>query len=443
MKNPKRKKILAIKLIAVTLALVTAICISIFSNTQDVNQRSIVTMIGIDASSCGGVVVSTHMLVATPGIMENEFREDMSIVTGRNIFDALGRFNVAKGRKVEFSQTGLVVFGKDIQERGILEICKALLSSNIVSGGVLVLATDGDACDFLRDAAALGEVTSENIARFLTRFQNTLEMPMAVLLSYLDAELSESGASFIPIVTFKSADENCHTTSEKYELRDVDEDSQDENYPDVRDDNDENVENDNHSADDSNENDESADDDDSPIDINSVNTAIVLKQGKHVGYLNAQETLGLNLLSKDSRRGRLSIDGFNVADKEFGAVFAHVRSKNVRARTSFVDDKPHITYTLNIRLDIASVHEFNILLDSNECAGATVYQALEAAFSQKIKNDITATLNACTRLNADFINLKSLLYRTSNADMHRYMADCNNNFWNDLVAVIDVNVKAR
>ena len=432
-RQKSRKKVLVIKLIAVALAIITAVSISVFSNTIEVNQRSIVTMMGIDKTEDGDIVVSAHMLVSTPGIMENEFRQDLSTVSGRNIFEALSKFNVAKARKVEFSQCGLVVFGSSIADNGILNIAKALLASNTLSGGVLVLATEGDACDFLQEAAELGEMTTEHIARFLTRFQNTLEMPMAVLLSYLNGELSESGASFMPIVRFKASDENCHEVEEES-------DGEKEENGDNSDDSDDG---------DEEETAEEAQEEEPPpleeaqTDISSVNTAAVFKSGKKVGILTAQETLGLTLIKNESRRGRLMIDGFSVGEQNFGSVLSEVRSKSVRKNTKFVDGKPKIIFNLRVNLDVQSVHEFAYLIDYGTNSQADIYASIQDAYATKIKDDITAALTASKNLDADFINLKARFSRTQNREMQIYTADENNNFLADLEYEVNVTVRAR
>jgi len=432
-KNQKRKKVLIIKLVAVAIAIITAVGISVYSNTVEVNQRSIVTMMGIDASEDGGVIVSAHMLVATPGIMENEFRQDLSVTSGRNIFEALSKFNVAKGRKVEFSQCGLIVFGSSIAEQGLLSIAKGLLSANILSGGVLVLSTQGDACDFLKEAAELGEATSENISKFLTRFQNTLEMPMAVLLSYLNSELSESGAGFMPIVEFKGNEENCHEIDGK-----DGEDEEDKEEHELQEDEHDEDEHDEHAEEPQDEEDE-----DAHTDIRSLNTATIFKGGKRAGFLNAQETLGLTLLQNESRRGRMAIDGFSLGEQDFGPVFSEVRSKSVRTHTKFTGGKPKVIFNLSLRLDVQTVHEFAYLIDMGDVGQADMYKAIEQAYIAKIKDDIVAVLEAQLRLDADFLNLKSRFYRLNNTDMRVYMADDDNTFLEDLEYEINVRVRAR
>ena len=490
-----RKKILIYKIVAIVLAIAAAFSINSFSNTQDVNQRSIVTMMGIDKHESGGVVVSAHMLVATPGVMANEFRQDMSSSYGANIFEALSKFNVAKGRKVEFGQCGLVVFGKDILKDGILEIATGLLSSNIVSGGVLMLATDGTACEFLTQASELGEMTSEHIAKFLTRFQHTLEMPMSVLLSYLNSEFSESGASIIPVVKFKDSKEDCEqiepiensmdNTNEgesfdeqeaqtdntqeveneggnENESEDSDAESQedkpsdaqevenqeenhDEQSEETEEENSEDKESGEEPADENEEeqNDEEEQGEEAQIDISSINTSAVLKGGKLVGYLNAQETLGYTLIQNQSKRGTLSIDGFEFNGEQFGAVFSQVRRKSVRTKTSFVDGIPTIKYDLNVYLDITTTHEFMFKINLGQANKNDIYSEIEHAFSQSIKNDINSTIEKLKELNADFLGIKARLFRTDNRDMHEFMLNNADNFFDKLNVVVNVKVKAR
>jgi len=434
----KSSKLFIYKIAAVALALLTAFAIARFSNTPDVNQRGIVTMIGVDHHD-EGVMVSCYMIISTPGILENEFRQELTSAVGNNLFEALEKFNIAKGRKVEFSQCSLIVFGNEYCENGILDTCTTLLSSNIVSGGILLLTTGGTAFDFIKDADDLGEQTTESIAGFITRFQHTLDMPMLTLVSYLSGELSESNAGFIPIVKFNGQSD--YLKSKQLILSEENKngkntDKKTETFAETQEQPQPVEPNTEIAPTDDNDNDD-------PQNIFSVNTAAVFNNGIKVGFLNQEEVLGLTLIRPESRRGRLSISDFTFEGEEPTAVFSDVRKKSVKTRTSFVDGKPKIIYNLNLTLDVKTAFSHGYIVQMGHTKKSNLYSNIETAFEAQIKEYILSTIAAQNRLDTDFINIYSRFNRTQIRKLKNNPYNDVSDFLQDLEVEINVTVKAR
>jgi len=452
----KRNKIKVYQIIAVVLCIVSAVAISSFANSPEVTERSIVTMMGVDSHQ-HGVTVSAHMLVGVPGIAEQEFRQDMVLATGRNLHEAMHKFNARKGRKVEFGQCGLVVFGAEISESGILEDAKNLFSARVVSGGILVLTTQGSAADFLENAANLGEQTSENITKFLTKFQNTLEMPMAVLLSYLNGELGESGASVVPIVSFgdtmQAADDEKEALADTDKYEKTEEESEESKQEDDAHSDivaAENIEEADRADDEGEEEAQAGEAEEEEgdqeelehVDIVSLNTAAVFKGGKRVGYLTAQQTRGYNFTRPESKRGAYLLEDVTIKDETLGAIFSEVRSKNVRTRTSFIEGKPKIAYTLNMRVEVVDTHQLVSLLGSGTHTRTDIYTAIEEAFALQVTQDIHAGLQAQQTLNADIFGLQHRFWRTQHHRMAEYTQNPASDFLQDVEVEINVRVQA-
>ncbi|MCL2847457.1 MAG: Ger(x)C family spore germination C-terminal domain-containing protein [Firmicutes bacterium] len=486
----KRKKIIIYKIIAVALAAIVVFGLT-NANMPQANERSIVTMMAIDTHE-DGVLVSTHMLVATPGIMENEFRQDLAEASGRNIFEAISKLNIAKGRKAEFSQCGLVVFGSELAQEGILEHTKALLASNTVSGGTLLLTTDGTGKDFLESAGLLGEQTSETLSKFITRFQDTLDMPMLVLSSYLSSELSESGASFMPILKFSNEEKNEEELRDEDELDEESEDKgnagckskeegtddvlfsesnenenleeengkdydlssesnkeeemYDENTQEDSENNEANDKKEEEEVDESLDNDNPDDSDNDEADIKSVGTVAIFKGGKREGYLNEQQTRGLNLIQNESRRGRYIVDGFTFDNQEYSAILGQVRSKSVRIKTDFNSGKPYIEYSINATIDITKNHELTYLLSINPLSKTDLYRNIEKAFQKAIIQDVKSAISVSQELNADFMQIQYRFWRKNHKEMSIYLNNNineENTFLQNLTTTINANIRVR
>ncbi|MCL2798429.1 MAG: hypothetical protein FWD58_10340, partial [Firmicutes bacterium] len=199
----KANKIRVYKLIALVAAAVIMYYLAAFSNMPDVDERNIVTMMGIDAGQNGGVKVTAHILVPVTG-GENKFNQDTEQAEGKDIIDAISKFGVMQGRKVEFSKCAVIVVGEPLARRGLLKETQTLLSAKIVSPGTLMILSSGiPAHEFLKTALDLGEETGENIGKLFIRFENSLAMPHLTLLTFLSGNCAESRAHFMPCVELK------------------------------------------------------------------------------------------------------------------------------------------------------------------------------------------------------------------------------------------------
>ena len=399
----KANKIRIFRVAAVMFALLLAYCLATFSNMPEVSERDVVTMMGIDYVD-GKIRVTAHILVPVSN-EENKFNQDTAEAEGKDIFSALDKFSIAQGRKVEFSKCGVVVFGKALAERGLLNEVKGLLSANIVSPGIVMLVSNTPtAKEFLSAADDLGEETSEHIGRFINRFENTLSMPMLVVLTFLDGELGESHASFIPCIEL----EYKHTENDAPEESSGKEEEKN-----------------------------------SKTDIASVNSTAVFKEGKSVGQLTADETKGLIFTLPESRRGSYYIDGFSFNGQEFGSVYADVTRKSVKAKTSFENGKPKIRYDISMNIVVDTKQEFLYLFDEGIAGKTEFYAAVAEAFKEKVSSQIEAAITVSRKLDVDYMNLKYRFYRMNNRAIKAYEKNPDNDFLRDLQTEVKVNIKIK
>ncbi len=385
----KSNKIRLYKILAVAAALFIAWSLSVFSDTPDVTERAVVTMMGIDAGDGGGVRVSVHVI--TPSTGDVKFRQESAESGGKDIFEALDGFTVRKGKKVEFGQCGMLVVGKSLCERGLLPALEALYTAGIVSPGIVTVAATGSAADFLKTAEGLGEETSENIAKLITRFQDTTQMPMLYLLTYLNGELSESGASFLPRVAFTDGAEGSVEEPEASGQQ--------------------------------------------KTNIESVGTAVVFKAGKEAGALTEQETSGLTYTLRESKKGSCRLEGFSFENRAYGPVYGDIRYKSVKLKTDFVDGKPVAHYKLKLKIEMSPNHETIAAADQS-----AVTARVAESFSESVESDIAAAALAQKTLNADFLNLTARFSRMNAKEMKVYLNAAENNFLRDLTVTADAEV---
>jgi len=404
-KLKKKTKIRIYSIIALALALVISYCIVTFADMPTLSDKSIVTLLGVDLAG-DEIEITAQVIVPSSGA-ETQFNKEVVSARGSNLLAALNSISVTEGRKVEFGQCGLIVFGSEIVERGVLNEIKTLFSANTVSSGVLVVTTNDTASEFIAMAANLDEDTSENLARLLNRLNTTTEMPMLCMLSFLNGEMGESGSSFMPIVNLRQQDQSVQ--GEEAEAESEAEGGGGQNGG-----------------------------KDNPVgesDIASLNTAIVTKNGVKVGELTQTETQGLNFTLNESKKGRYNIDEFTHSDKQFESLYGHIRRKSVRTRTSFVDGKPKIVYNIDVRIQL---DEDVSLLGLNRQDRRAIDAVIRQNFENKIKSEVESAILKSKELDADFLNIKHRFFRTINRQMIQY-----DNGAGDFLSELEYEIKVK
>ncbi len=180
----KKKRIFIYKIIAVVSVFVIIFLSSIYSNSPQIDQRIITTMLGFDKTE-QGVMATAHVLTAvTDG--KTQFNQSVVMAEGDDVFDAINQFGIKLGRKVEFSQCGMIVFGSSISRDGILDEAQGLFSAGYVSAGIILVSTqESDASEFLTLANGLGEESASGISGFITYFEKTMNLPLVSLVDFL------------------------------------------------------------------------------------------------------------------------------------------------------------------------------------------------------------------------------------------------------------------
>ncbi|MCL2062175.1 MAG: Ger(x)C family spore germination C-terminal domain-containing protein [Firmicutes bacterium] len=402
----KKNKIRIYKIIALVIAAAAIYCLAAFSNMPPIDKRCVVTMTGIDFLD-GGVRVTAHILLPVSQNESKQFKQDTLTADAKDIFEAVEKFNVMQGRKVEFSQCGVLVLGRGLLDAGVSDTLQAMYASNLIGAGAIVLAADnGTAAEFLQAVNDLGEETSENIGTFLRRFQTTTAMPKATLLSVLGAETGESRSMAVPRVEIEYK-EGMQPQEEGGESSGGG-GGEGGDKPGLS----------------------------SKADIKSVSTAVILKDGKRAGALSEYETQGYMYTQKSSVRGSFYIENFTFEGRELGPVYGQIRRKSVRTKTYFTPEgKPEICYRIKLKIEPKYTADFSRFQESK------LYAALAEEVQKSIQAQVIAAVEASKNLDADYMQIKYRFYRTQNKKIKAFEGNPENLLLRDVAVRAEVRVK--
>lgn len=410
----KKQRIFIYKIITVICIIATIFLSSLYSNSPQIDQRVIATMLGFDRTE-QGITATAHVLTpVTDG--KTQFNQSVIMADGKDVFDALNQFSIKLGRKVEFSQCGMIVFGAELTKDGVLDEAQGLFSAGYVSAGIILVATDEmDASEFLCLANELGEESAIGISGFITYFEKTMNMPLVSLVDFLHGNMGESQSFFIPCLDIDKK----QSPQDDSSSADSDEGSSE-----------------------GSEDSGGGGDETSPIvpasEITNTDKIAIFKGGNRVGVIDSAPSKGLILLEPDAFCGTYSIDEFKYDDFEIGNIYGEVVSKRVGFKTEFVDGMPQITYDIKMKIKVLTKHNFVYLFDQNKISESAFYMNLANEFSKKAQYEIGQTIDSSKQLKSDFLNIKYKFYRFNNRQMIEYDKE-DNNFLNNVAVKINVN----
>ncbi len=411
-KMSKPWKIRAYKLLAVLFVLFAFFQSLVFSNTPQIDMRAVVTVLGIDSVPGGRFKTSAHILVPVAA-GETKSSQDLIESEGSSLAEAIDNLSVTNGTKVEISQCGMVIFGKTLSEKDVLEHVKMLMSDGRVSAGVVLISADKlEARDFLEKHSKMSDESSTNVNSFISFFENSLYMPTLTMIRFLANSTTESRSSFLPCIELK-----------------------------------ENMSEDTGSSGGSGgEGGGSSGGESAPVSktkIESISTIVIFRDGKRVGILDNVETSGLSWTDKRSKRGFIQLDKFEEFGREYQNIAGKVSSKKASMKYLFKDGKPVLKVKVRAKIGLLDHQMFTYDLDKAKLSDIKVVNMLDRRMSDKIQSEIDAAINAVKRLDSDFMRLRYNFFRMKNKEMTKYESDPNNDFIRDLTVEYDIKCDVR
>ena len=313
---------------------------------DDISNRTVVQGIGIDINDDETYTVTLETINT-----ENYSNSDGSakpvmnlrIVDGKTVSSAIKSAFSFDGKTPVLSQNRVIIIGKDLAEKGIIEALDFFIRDAENYPTVQVAAVEEKAADFFKNASDESSVVSRNIEKILLTSDEDIAVTSITLCELANRAESKGQAFYMPIVsTFKEKDK-----------------------PEVK-----------------------------------SNGTAVFRNGKYVCNLDDEETIALNFLCNDARKGAIDFYTDNGP-----AAISVIKSSTARS-VDYSSDTPNFNVKIKIEADIA------------EASGGGGYNLSESEVStlnrnaeEKIENSVKSL---CQKLysveKADAPGLSRLIY---------------------------------
>lgn len=197
MKKLSRKHRNTLLVIAFSLLFLVA-SLSPLVRSEEIRTRMMVNAIGIDATDEGVLVTAETISEGSNEIVSGK---------GRVLSEALQNLNERYGRNAELGHCGLIALGEGLEREDIVGIFLSILSSAKVNSGCSVISTEGNAHDFMANAALLTQSMGEGITGFVTFADSQASVTIPSALEVMQQLKSKSGATALPVIGLRDKPE--------------------------------------------------------------------------------------------------------------------------------------------------------------------------------------------------------------------------------------------
>jgi|GEM_PF-1392717 germination protein, Ger(x)C family len=358
----------------------SSFCLTGCFDKNEIEKLGFVVALGIDLDNHNKIIVSLQILESSDKSQtEKDTKAGKSkvyICTGNTIYDAL--YNLSKGLSIpiKFSNEKCIIIGKKFAEAGIKPIIDFSLRFNDMRPTTPVLVTNGDAVDILQMQAPENPISAFVIHDLIKRQKYLCLASTTTNLDFANNMKSESSISTCGIINIDK----------------------------------ENKKNLNNSL--------------------ILSGSAVFRKDKLIGYMNAEETRGMQWI-----KGKVKLGSLVIKTRDENKISLHIIKSNSSLKPSIIDKKVDIRVNIKAQSNIQEISE-HISEDMNFNTNPDIIDRLSKEQDKAIYNEANLAINAAQdRLSADIFDFGNLLYRECPHEWNSIKGD-----WNKLFPYVNIEI---
>ncbi|WP_338432668.1 Ger(x)C family spore germination protein [Clostridium tyrobutyricum] len=355
------------------LIIIFSFCPFIITGCEDKNEvesLGFVSAVGVDLDDNNDFMVSLQIIKRGISLEQNQDSRSLIYVSsGKTINEAISNISRQLSKKIKFSNEKCIVIGQKLAEHGIQSVIDFSLRVNDVRPVVPILITKGIAVDIIKTCTKANSISGYDIGD-MVRMQR--EFGVIGDSTNLDFEKN------------KNEDVNVCGVISKKDLRD----------------------------------------NKSEYDF-IVSGSAVLNKYKLVGYMNEEETRGMNWINGKIERGSVLIK-----DDSEGKINLNILSSKSRLTASIEPKGIHINVNIKEKSNINEINQ-DILHDLDFNANPNIMYFLAKKQDKAIYDEVMSAIDAAkNKFSADIFGFGDLLYKKHPEEWEKVKENWNENFRN-------------
>lgn len=365
-------------ILLVIMVFTSSFCLTGCLDKNEIETLGFAVALGIDLGNHNEVIVSVQILeTGNKAKTENETganKAKVYISTGNTIYDALYNLSKKLSKPIKFSNEKCIIVGKKFAETGIGSIIDFSLRFNDMRPTTSVLVTQGEAVDILQMQAPENPISAFAIHDLIKRQKYLCIAPTTTNLDFASNIKSETGISTCGVI-------NIDRNNEK--------------------------------------------------NLNNsfiLSGSAVFRKDKLIGYMNAEETRGMQWI-----RDKIKLGSIVIKTPDENKISLHIIKSSSSLKPSIIDKKVYIRVNIKTQSNIQEISE-HISEDMNFNTNPNILDWLSKEQDKAIYNEVNLAIAAAqNRLSADIFDFGNLLYREYPHEWNNIKGD-----WNRLFPHINI-----
>ena len=355
------------------LIIIFSFCPFIITGCQDKNEiesLGFVSALGVDLDDNNNFMVSLQVIRRGISLEQNQnTRALVYVSSGKTINEAISNISRQLSEKIKFSNEKCIVIGEKLAEHGIQSVIDFSLRVNDVRPVVPILITKGTAVDIIKTRTKENSVSGYDIGDMVRK-----QRDLGVIGKCTNLDFEENKNEGVNVCGLISKG-NLRDNKSEYDL--------------------------------------------------IVSGSAVLEKYKLVGYMNEEETRGMNWVS-----GKIKHGSILIKDDSAGKINLNILSSKSRLTASIEPKGIHINVNIKEKSSINEINQDVVQsLDFNTSPHKLDFLAKKQ--DKVIYNEAVSAINASkNRLSVDVFGFGDLLYKKHPDEWEKIKENWNKNFGN-------------
>lgn len=380
------KLLLKYKIVAVFLGLgLLFIPLSLYQPAET-ESMAVVTSVGLDKMgdlievSINAVVPNTQ--ASGSGGVDGTVKTISA--TGKNVDLAFERLTIIIGKMPGLAHCDSIVLNKQLFENNVLEYLDYFTRTNNLTSNATLIVAENSAKEILEVSAQQKGVRAVSLSDILLLNNQYAITEQSNLDKFYLNYFSSASVSILPVLSTgdsnKADDEQVDSNTQQK--------TDDEQKP------------------------EGESGSGAPTKIlKNKGEAIVVKKGKFVADLKNKEMRGFNLISKNTKKGKLQVNnvtalGFNNANLTF-----EVFNKKIKTSGKFVNGKPFFNFDIDLILKLEEVGSNNLNLENMSTSKNYVDGQIKTEIDKTMQNYMAQIINYSKQNKVDILGVYDYFYK--------------------------------
>lgn len=379
----------------------------------ETEKTAIVTSVGMDKVE-GGVELSVNVIVpnsAQSGSGGSDGAVKTVTAVGNNVSSAFANITLVLGKMPGLAHCDSIILNKNLFEINVLDYLDFFIRTNNLTSNATLIVAENTAKEIVETSASQKGLRAVALSDILLLNNEYALTKKANIDAFYVEHFSPNACSTLPLLTVGKSNEetsevgvNQKTTSNTQTSHSADSSGADASQ----------INTSKNSASEGDNGSEQGKNDSPEKIIKNEGKGVIVKNGKIVKVVSGKEMAGINLMSKNTKRGHIQVKG--ITDKDFNNadLTFKIFNKKTRVNGCFVDGKPVFNYNMDLVLKLEEVGMNSFGLEALKTTKNYVEGVVKEKLNQTVQQNLASVINTAKQTQCDILGVYDYFHKMHN-----------------------------